>query len=183
MRERLLERTRPGTGTQARGHPWPGPLVAVVAPGRRPPRTSPGDDRTIAQGSRSPVLVVDGYVRPSGDGPWTPSSAAIQRGQIARWAAARGWRLGRVFEEPPSLGLADARPLLAEALDRVESRESDGIAIARLHHIGCSLGQALSAIERIQAAGGTFVSICDGIDLSTPTGRLILRLLLSMEYW
>ena len=46
-----------------------------------------------------------------------------------------------------------------------------------------SLTDALAAIDRIQAAGGTFVSVQDGFDLSTDTGRLVLRLMLSMEEW
>ena len=72
---------------------------------------------------------------------------------------------------------------MREALHRVESGESDGIVAARLTQIGPSLGEALRSVERIQAAGGTFVSVGDGIDLSTPTGRLILRLLLSVAEW
>jgi DNA invertase Pin-like site-specific DNA recombinase len=43
--------------------------------------------------------------------------------------------------------------------------------------------EAVDTIERIQAAGGTFVSVCDGIDLGTPSGRLILPLLVSVARW
>jgi hypothetical protein len=35
-------------------------------------------------------------------------------------------------------------------------------------------------VARIQAAGGTFVSVADGLDLSTDTGRLVLRIMLSL---
>jgi DNA invertase Pin-like site-specific DNA recombinase len=73
--------------------------------------------------------------------------------------------------------------LLAEALQRVESHETDGLVVTRLTHLGRSLEDALAAIERIQAAGGRFVSVCDAIDLSTPTGRLTLPLLLSILDW
>ena len=72
---------------------------------------------------------------------------------------------------------------MREALERVESGESDGIVAVRLTQFGASLREALRSIERIEAAGGTFVSVGDGIDLSTPTGRLILRLLLSVAEW
>jgi DNA invertase Pin-like site-specific DNA recombinase len=71
---------------------------------------------------------------------------------------------------------------LQTALERVESRESDGLVVARFSHMGPSLADALATIERIQAAGGRFASVADGIDLDTPTGRLLLRLLLSVVH-
>jgi DNA invertase Pin-like site-specific DNA recombinase len=55
--------------------------------------------------------------------------------------------------------------------------------VARLNHLAVSLSAALDAIERIQSAGGTFISVGDGIDLGTPTGQLMLRLLLSVVDW
>ena len=80
-------------------------------------------------------------------------------------------------------GVPASAARLREALERVESGESDGIVAVRLTQFGASLREALRSIERIEAAGGTFVSVGDGIDLSTPTGRLILRLLLSVAEW
>ncbi|HUA45760.1 MAG TPA: recombinase family protein [Solirubrobacteraceae bacterium] len=130
------------------------------------------------------TLVVDGYVGRAGERESTGEAPpSIQRWQIAHWAAARGWRLGRIFEEPVGDRSSDAAPALRQALDRVEARESDGIVITRLNQIGDSLPDVLDSIERIQAAGGVFVSACDGVDISTPTGRLILRLLLSIRGW
>jgi len=38
-------------------------------------------------------------------------------------------------------------------------------------------------IERIEHAGDTFVSVGDGVDLSTDTGRLIMRIMLAMGEW
>jgi DNA invertase Pin-like site-specific DNA recombinase len=63
---------------------------------------------------------------------------------------------------------------------RVESGESDGLVVIELRQLGESLADILRAIERIQAAGGAFASVRDGIDLSTPTGRLIARVLVSL---
>jgi Recombinase/Resolvase, N terminal domain len=48
---------------------------------------------------------------------------------------------------------------------------------------GRSLIQALTWIERIRAAGGRFFSVADGLDASTETGRLVLRIMLSMAEW
>ena len=124
---------------------------------------------------------MDGYVRRTEPGAPGARLTAVRRWKIAKWIYMRGWRLGQVFED-----LAydtDDDPRLREALERIESGESSGIVIVRLHQIGDSLAQAVDAIERIRAAGGAFASVCDGIDLSTPTGQRILRLLVSVTEW
>ena len=65
----------------------------------------------------------------------------------------------------------------------MESRESDGLVVARLRNLGSSLEEAVAVLERIQAAGGRFVSVCDGIDLGASNGHSILRLLLTVLEW
>jgi DNA invertase Pin-like site-specific DNA recombinase len=116
------------------------------------------------------VLLVDGYVRTGSQGPSSPERSSVDRRQIATWTTARGWRLARIFEECAPGRRADRGPVLCYALGRVESGESDGIVTASLDQIGGSLGEVLDALERIQAAGGTFASVGDGIDLSTTAG-------------
>ena len=151
----------------------PESVAPVPAVRRRPP--------ALSRARRA--LVVDGYVSLRGDSVVGAGSTAIQRLQIAAWAAARGWRVGQIFEEPSTEGSPASAARLREALERVESGESDGIVAVRLTQLGASLREALCSIERIEAAGGTFVSVGDGIDFSTPTGRLILRLLLAVAEW
>jgi hypothetical protein len=46
-----------------------------------------------------------------------------------------------------------------------------------------SLLSGLPAIERVKAAGGRFVSVQDGLDTSTDSGRLVLHILLSLAEW
>jgi hypothetical protein len=41
----------------------------------------------------------------------------------------------------------------------------------------------LGLIERIERAGGAFFSVRDGLDLTTDTGRLVLRIMLAMAEW
>jgi hypothetical protein len=60
---------------------------------------------------------------------------------------------------------------------------SQGLVVAVLDRFGRSLVDSLALIDRIQAAGGTFVAVQNGLDLTTDTGRLVLRLMLSLaEY-
>lgn len=131
-------------------------------------------------------MVVDGYVRVSqvaGRKGASFISPSVQREQIEGWAKLHGALVGEVFEELDESGARSDRPMLLEALQRVESGDSQGIVVAKLDRFGRSLIDGLANIERIRAAGGTFVSVQDGLDLGTPTGKLILRIMFSMAEW
>ena len=110
-------------------------------------------------------------------------SPAVQREQIVEWAKLNGATVATVFEELDQSGARSDRPMLVEALARVESGMTDGIVVAKLDRFGRSLLGCMTAIERIQSAGGTFVAVQDGLDLTTDTGKLVLRIMLSMAEW
>jgi DNA invertase Pin-like site-specific DNA recombinase len=131
-------------------------------------------------------MLVDGYVRVSqvrkrqGERFMSPE---LQRDQIEKWAALNGHSVDEVFVELDESGARADRPLLLRAIERVERGDSQGIVVARLDRFGRSLTDGLAHIERIDSAGGVFVSVHDGLDLSTATGRLVLRIMLSMAEW
>jgi DNA invertase Pin-like site-specific DNA recombinase len=156
----------------------------------------PGDGVRLAQTAASPRSVrslgqppdvlVDGYVRVSqvaGRGGERFISPTVQREQIEGWATANAVQIGQVFEELDESGARSDRPLLIAALERIECGASQGIVVAKLDRFGRSLVDGLAKIDRIAAAGGTFVSVQDGLDLSTPTGKLVLRIMFSMAEW
>jgi DNA invertase Pin-like site-specific DNA recombinase len=131
-------------------------------------------------------VIVDGYVRVSqvrGRRGERFLSPVVQREQIEAWATARGAQVGHVFEELDVSGARANRPRLEEAIRRIEAGASDGLVVAKLDRFGRSLTHSLTAIQRIQAADGIFVSVQDGLDLSTDTGRLIVGIMLSMAEW
>ena len=132
-------------------------------------------------------MVLDGYVRVSsvrGRGGERFISPAVQREQIEGWIRLRGGLVGEVFEELDAPG-ARTHAAAARAGDRARRgrRQSGGLVVAQLDRFGRSLIDGLAAIERIQRAGGTFVSVDDGFDLATDTGRLVMRMMLSMAEW
>jgi DNA invertase Pin-like site-specific DNA recombinase len=147
----------------------------------------PLDDGRMSMMSPVPRgMVVDGYVRVSVvGGREGPSfiSPKVQREQIEAWARLSGARIGEVFVELNESGGRSDRPLLLSALERIDDGTSHGIVVAKLDRFGRSLIDGLSKIERIMDAGGIFVSVQDGLDISTPTGKLVLRIMLSMAEW
>jgi len=127
--------------------------------------------------------VVDGYVRVSQVGYRRGErfiSPVVQREQIEAWAAARDVDLLEIFEELDESGGRADRPLLEAAIRRIEAGVSHGLAVWKVDRFGRSLIDGLLVIERIRDAGGHFFSVQDGLDASTDTGRLVLRIMLSM---
>jgi DNA invertase Pin-like site-specific DNA recombinase len=135
----------------------------------------------------SEQLSVDGYIRVSQVGGRRGErfiSPAVQRELIESWAAASGVRVLEVFEELDESGRrANRRLLLDRALERVESGISQGIVVSKVTRFGRSLLSGVAAIERVRLAGGRFVSVLDGLDTGTDTGRLVLHILLSLAEW
>ena len=132
-------------------------------------------------------MVVDGYVRVSqvaGRSGERFISPSVQREKIEAFATARGYVIGQIFEELDESGGRGDRPLLEEAVvaDRA-GWESRGLVVAKIDRFGRNLAHGLEAIGRIDKAGGVFASVDDGLDLATDTGRLVLRIMLSMGEW
>jgi DNA invertase Pin-like site-specific DNA recombinase len=131
----------------------------------------------------SHIARLDGYVRVSqvrGRGGESFISPASQRDRITAWAAAYGHQLVAMHEELDESGARADRPKLTKAIERVEGGHTDGIAVAKLDRFGRTLVDGVQLIDRIQKAGGTFASVADGFDISTDTGRLVLRIMLSL---
>lgn len=134
----------------------------------------------------SPRLRIDGYVRVSkvrGRRGERFISPKVQRDAIRRWAADHHARVLHIFEELDESGGKWNRSMLEEAIARIEDGFSQGIVVYRAARFGRSLVDGLLALRRIETAGGGLYSVADGADASTDTGRLLLRINLSLaEY-
>jgi resolvase-like protein len=133
------------------------------------------------------TVVVYGYRRPGAGDPLSMVPGPTERWRLEAWTRQREWRLAMVVEEHAW----QARPLRREALrgvvDRVTSRDIDGLVVPSLAHLAASPQQALAVIELILAAGGVFASVAEALDLSTATGRrrylLLCRVCASGRSW
>lgn len=128
-------------------------------------------------------MKVDGYVRVSQvDGRRGPSfiSPQVQREEIEKWAAFKKVELLSVHVDLDQSGGQTERPGLECALRRIESGETEGIVVAKLDRFSRSLTGALETIRRLDEAGGAFVSVAEGLDPTTPAGKMMMRLMLVM---
>ena len=135
---------------------------------------------------RKKSLQLIGYVRVSrvagrdGDSFISPT---VQRERVQRYAAAHGHTVVDVVEELDAPGTRYDREGFQRALERVEAGEADGIIVARLDRFARSLPDALRAIQRLDETGGQLIVEDLGIDTTTPSGRLVRNVMLSLAEW
>jgi len=126
---------------------------------------------------------MDGYIRVSRVGGRSGDSfisPQVQRDAITRWASAHGVAIDAWHEDLDQSGGKMRRPAFDELLARIESRETDGVVVAKLDRFGRSLVGSLEALKRIDDAGAKFVSASESFDTSTPVGKLVMRMMLSL---
>jgi len=123
-------------------------------------------------------LRLDGYVRVSkvggrsGEGFISPD---VQADAIRQWAGDR--HVLTIHE--PELDRSDGtmnRPIFNQVLDRIRSGDSDGIVVYKVDRFARSLLHALSTLQEIADAGGSFASVSDNVDLTTAQGRAFLQM-------
>lgn len=107
-------------------------------------------------------------------------SPVVQREAIERWAAAHRAHVLEIFTEFDESGARPDRPQLAAALQLIEAGAAQGMVVWKVSRFSRSLLDGLSTIQRVRSLGGEFVSVYEGFDTTTESGRLMLRFMLAM---
>lgn len=124
-----------------------------------------------------------GYIRVSSVGARDRDrflSPTLQRDRLEGWCKTHDHQLTDVREDIDVSGGTRDRRNLIDLVEQVERGELDGVVVARLDRFARNIVHATALIERIDQAGGQFVSVADGFDTRTPYGRLALNILLSI---
>ena len=96
--------------------------------------------------------------------------------EVRRYVEARGWAIKEYIDEGVS-GAKDRRPALDELLRDAKQRRFDVVVCWRLDRLGRNLRHLIVTLEDLQALGIAFVSLAEGIDATTPAGRLQMHIL------
>lgn len=109
-----------------------------------------------------------------------------QRDCIQRYADAHGWDVLWYVDEGLSAKSLD-RPQLQAALARVHvtprRRDVDGIVVAKLDRLSRSVHDFSGILKLAAARKWALVAIDLGVDTSTPTGRLVANVMMSVAEW
>jgi DNA invertase Pin-like site-specific DNA recombinase len=99
-----------------------------------------------------------------------------QLAELRRYVAARGWA-GQEYVDKGVSGAKDRRLALDQLLADARRRRFDVLVVWRLDRLGRNLRHLITLLEELQALGIAFVSLGEGIDATTPAGKLQMHIL------
>ena len=99
-----------------------------------------------------------------------------QLAELRKYVQARGWSAHEYTDKGIS-GAKDQRPALDQLVRDAKRRKFDVLVCWRLDRLGRSLKHLVTLLDELQLLGIAFVSLTEGIDATTPTGKLQMHLL------
>src|SRR5207249_7890479 len=99
--------------------------------------------------------------------------------ELRRYIESRGWTAVEYRDHGVS-GAKDRRPALDQLVTDAKRRRFDVLVVWRLDRLGRNLRHLVTVVEDLTAMGIAFVSLGEGIDCTTPTGRLQLHVLAAL---
>ena len=96
--------------------------------------------------------------------------------ELRRYVQARSWTAQEYVDRGVS-GAKDRRPALDRLVRDAMRRKIDVLICWRLDRLGRNLRHLILLLDELHAMGVAFVSLAEGIDATTPAGRLQLHVL------
>lgn len=109
------------------------------------------------------------YARVSTNG----QDADLQLREFREFCQRRDWSVAGEYIDTGISGSKDRRPELDRLMADAKRRKFDSVVVYRYDRFARSLRHLVNALEEFRALGIDFVSIHEGVDTSTPNGRLI----------
>jgi DNA invertase Pin-like site-specific DNA recombinase len=100
-----------------------------------------------------------------------------QLAELRRYAAARGWAAAVEYVDHGVSGSTGSRPALDRLVKDARRRKFDVLVTWKLDRLGRNLKHLITLLEDLQALGVAFVSLGEGIDATTPAGKLQMHIL------
>ncbi len=99
--------------------------------------------------------------------------------ELRRYTRARSWTAVEYVDKGVS-GATDKRPALDRLIRDAKRRHFDVLMCWRLDWLGRNLRHLVTLLDELQVIGVSFVSLGEGIDCTTPAGRLQLHILAAL---
>jgi DNA invertase Pin-like site-specific DNA recombinase len=106
-------------------------------------------------------------------------SPEMQLLELREYADRRGWQKVEYVDVGVS-GSKEHRPQLDRLLSECRRRRVDAVLVYRYDRFARSLRQLVNALEEFRTLGIQFISLHEGVDTTTPNGRLIFGIFASI---
>jgi len=107
-------------------------------------------------------------------------NAAMQVEELRTYCARRQWDIVEEFIDAGVSGSKESRPALNRLLADAKRRKFGAVLVYRYDRFARSLRQLVNALAEFDALGIHFVSLHEGVDTSTPNGRLVFGIFASI---
>jgi DNA invertase Pin-like site-specific DNA recombinase len=104
----------------------------------------------------------------------------VQLAEIRQFCMRREWTTVKEYVDKGISGAKERRPALDNLLADCRRRAVDCVVVYRYDRFARSLRQLVNALEEFRALGIDFVSLHEGVDTSTPNGRLVFGIFASI---
>jgi site-specific DNA recombinase len=122
-----------------------------------------------------------GYIRVSTQGQVVDGvSVEMQETKIRQWAALNDIELAGIYTDEGLSGKNTARPGLQEALTEVKKHKG-ALVVYSLSRLSRSTRDTLELADRLEKAGADLVVLQEKVDTTTPSGRMVFRMLAAMN--
>src|SRR5579862_7847971 len=101
----------------------------------------------------------------------------VQLREMREYVARRGWEPAGEYVDVGISGTKERRPELDRLLAEAHRRRFDAVVVWKFDRFARSVSHLLRALETFQALGIEFVSLTEGVDTSTPAGKMIFTVL------
>ena len=105
---------------------------------------------------------------------------AMQTRELREYCERRGWSIAGEYVDSGVSGSKERRPQLDRLLVDCRRRRVDVVLVYRYDRFARSLRHLVNALEEFRALGIEFISLHEGVDTSTPNGRLVFGIFASI---
>src|SRR6516165_10720468 len=104
----------------------------------------------------------------------------MQLRELREFCQRRGWAAAKEYVDAGVCGAREHRPQLDKLMADCRRRHIDAVIVYRYDRFARSLRQLVNALEEFRSLGIEFISLHEGVDTSTPNGRLVFGIFASI---
>jgi DNA invertase Pin-like site-specific DNA recombinase len=107
-------------------------------------------------------------------------NVSMQTRELREYCQRRAWEIEGEYVDAGVSGAKERRPQLDALLIACRKRRVDGVVVYRYDRFARSLRQLVNALVEFRSLGIEFISLHEGVDTSTPNGRLVFGIFASI---